>query len=58
MPKRNKVMVVVYAKLFNEDDEVVDCVTLKLLSNGQWYQPAVPFPPGLEELHNKMIATR
>ena len=50
-------MAVVYTKLFNEDDEVVGCVTLKLLSTGQSYQPAAPFPPGLEELHNKMIAT-
>jgi hypothetical protein len=47
-----------YPKLFNEDDEVVGCVTLKLLSTGQSYQPAAPFPPGLKELHNKMIATR
>jgi hypothetical protein len=49
-------MVIVYTKLFNEDDEVVGCVTLKLLSNGQSYQPAAPFPPDLEERHNKMIA--
>jgi hypothetical protein len=50
-------MVVVYTKLRNEDDEVVGCVTLKLLSNGQWHEPTVPFPPGLEERHNKLIAT-
>ena len=50
-------MVVVYSKLRNEDDEVVGCVTLKLLSNGQWREPVVPFPPGLEEQHNKLIAT-
>ena len=49
-------MVVIYTKLFNEDDEVVGCVTLKLLWSGQWDQPAVLFRPGLKELHNKMIA--
>lgn len=50
-------MVVVYAKLRNEDGEVVGCVTLKLLSSGQWHEPMVPFPSGLEEQHNKLIAT-
>jgi hypothetical protein len=49
-------MIVVYARLFDENDEVVECVTLKLLSNGQWVQPAAPFPPGLEERHNELIA--
>ena len=49
-------MVVVYTRLRNEDDEVVGFVTLKLLSDGQWHEPTVPFPPGLEERHNKLIA--
>jgi hypothetical protein len=51
-------MIVYCTKLLNEHDELVGCVTLKVLNEGQTFEPAAPFPPGVEDQHNELVRVK